>query len=281
MQMAQDARALRTATDALRLRAACGPDEAFVLDRMAAMLKASATARPGTPGFALEVEREAFLRQFGRVSLPQRSGPDDVSLVLMGETLTHVMGIIVALVAMLRDDGMEVLVADAGADPRTRLLPLHIAELRVIGGKDGASACNLAVSAARANSVVVLGGTPASPKLAPPPGSAWVGRAGSQSLARWGIRLPAAPKPQPGVLIATSRASWDAAGGLDGGMEDGDGLEIADLALRLHRAGTLVLSCDAFEAQPQRPLDPGRQWHCVQRFRTNWGDRPAAGFGLT
>lgn len=281
MEVAEDARALRTAADALRLRAACGPDEAFVLDRMAAMLKASATARPGTPGFALEVEREAFLRRFGLVALPQRSGADDASLVLMGDALADIMGIILALVPMLRDGGMEVLVADSGADPRTRLLPMHIAELRVIGGKDGVSACNLAVSAARGDSVVVLGGVPVSPQLAPPPGSAWVGGAGSRSLARWGIRLPAAPVPQAGVLIATSRASWQAQGGLDAGMEDGDGLEIADLALRLHRAGTLVLSCDAFEDQPRRPLDPGRQWQCVQRFRTKWGDRPEAGLGFT
>ena len=280
IQVAEDARALRTATDALRRRVACGPDEAFVLDQMAAMLRASAKARPGTPGFALEVEREAFLRQFGRVVLDQRSGPDDASLVLMGGALAHVMAMIVALVPMLRDGGMEVLVADMGADPRTRLLPLHIAELRVIGGEDAASACNLAVSAARGRNVAVLGGIPASTKLAPPAGQAWVGGTGSQSLARWGIRLPASPVAQPGVLIATSRASWQAVGGLDAEMDDGDGLAIADLVLRLHRAGTLVMSCDAFEAQPRGPLDPSRQWRCVQRFRTIWGDRPDAGFGF-
>jgi hypothetical protein len=275
-ELTADAKALRVAADGLRLRALGGPDEASVLERLAAMLGACGQARPGTPAFAMEVEREAFLRRFGRIALPLRVGPAEFSLVLSADPIMQTMAMIAAFARILPDGRAEMLVADDSTDPRTRLLPMHVAGLRVIGGKDATSACNLAVAAARCGDVVVLDAVPASTIMPPPPGVAWIGGAGSLSLARWGMKLPRAPAPQPGLTVAVSVASWRAAGGLDANMADGDGLEIADLALRLIDAGLQVMGCDTLEARARPSVDPDRQWRCVQRFRARWGDRPAS-----
>ena len=278
--MADEAQALRMTADGLGRRATGGPDEASVLERMAAMLGACSKARPGSPEFALQVEREAFRRQFGAVSLPDGSGEDGGSLVLLGGDLGPAVAMVQSLAPILADAELEILVADQGRDPRTRLLAMHIQGLRVISAGDAVSACNLAVAAARGSRIAILSGPVEASDPMPPKDVAWVGSAGSFSLARWGVMLPVASMAKPGLAIATARADWLAAGGLDPLMEDGDGLEIADLALRLHQSGIAVLSCGASEPWTRRPHDQKRQWQCIHRFRARWGDRPNAALGL-
>ncbi len=271
MQAAADAAGLHAALDALRRRRIVQPQDAAPLDRLAAMLSACGRAQPGTVKFEMEVAHEAFLRRFGHVSLPLPLISPQTSLVLLGRDCAAIAEAVAALASLLPGQPIELVVADVGADPQTRLLAAHVRNLAVIHASGEAAASNLAVSVSRAPMLALLEGAPYGITRWPDQGTAWIGAAGSRRLAQFGIRLPAAPVFDPMVSLAVTRFGWSGADGLDSALEDGGGLEIADLALKLDRLGFRLMSCANLEdAAP--PPDPARHWDRMARFRARWGN---------
>lgn len=273
-QAAANAMGLRARLDALRHRHIAQPYDAAPLDRLAAMLSACAKAKPGSVEFAMEVAREAFLRRFGKVALPPSLSMPDTSLVLLGQSGLATAEAVVALASLLKGQKVDFVVADPGNDPQIRLLAAHVCNLVVIHADGAAAASNLASGATRAPMLALLRGAPECVTRWPAPGTAWIGVVGSRRLIQFGIRLPEAPVFDPHISLAMARSDWAIAQGLDLEMEDGGGLEFADLALKLDSAGVRVMSCGAgnglFE-EAVAPLDAARHWHRMAHFRARWG----------
>lgn len=275
MQAAEDASALRVALDTLRRRRAAPPHMSSPLDRLAAMLSACARAQPGTATFEMEVIRETLLRRFGALALPPPSPSPAVSLILLGRHYAATAEQVATLAALLPGQRIELVVADPGVDPQIRLLSAYVQNLVVIHAVGDAAAANLAVGATRAPMLALLEAAPRDITCWPASGTAWVGAAGSRCLAQIGRKLPAAPIFDPLVSLTVARADWCGAGGLDPSLEDGGGLDIADLALKLERSGTRLLSCaNPEDATP--PPDPARHWARMASFRARWGSTGVA-----
>jgi hypothetical protein len=271
LQAAADAIELRAGLDAMRRRRFAKPQDAAPLDRLAAMLFACAKAKPGTANFELEVAREVFLRRFGHVSLPPLQALPQASLVLVGRDCSNIAVSVATLAPLLKGQPIELVVADTGADPQTRLLAAQVRNLAVIHANGEAAASNLAAAVARAPLLALLEGAPSSINHWAAPGTAWIGAAGSRRLAQCGIRLPPAPFFQPQVLLAVARSGWCDAEGLDPALEDGGGLEIADLALKLDHLGFRLMSC-ATPDHAAAPPASTRHWDRMARFHAKWGN---------
>lgn len=270
MQAAADAAKLRTALDTLRRHRTAQLHDASPLDRLAAMLSACGQTKPGTAAFEMEVMRETLLRRYGPLVLPPPSPSPHTSLILLGRNGAATAEQVAALAALWPGQTVELVVADPGTDPQTRLLAAFVQNLVVIHADGDAAAANLAVGATRAPALALLEGAPRDITCWPAPGTAWVGAAGSRCLAQVGRKLAAAPIFDPLVSLATTRSDWCGVGGLDPALEDGGGLDIADLALKLERLGARLLSC----ANPEDAAPPPvrtRNWDRMSRFRARWG----------
>ncbi len=233
------------------------------------MLTTAARIQPGSAAFEMAVAREMFLRRFGPILLPLPCATSDIGLVLRGSESGAMAEAIVSLSSRLAGQRIDLVVADASPDPHIRLLAAHIHNLRVMHGEDAATAANLCVSITRAAMIALVEGPPCSLAHWPEPGTVWVGAAGSQSLAQHGIILPAAPLYDKQIALAAARSDWCEAAGLDSALEDGGGLEIADLALKFDNLGLRLMSCAALEDATATP-DPARHWACAALFRTRW-----------
>lgn len=274
MQAATNAAGLRATLDALRLRRMAEAHDPAPLDRLAAILFASANAEPGSATFEMDVARTLFHRRFGPVALPPSPVSPEISLVLRGQDRPDIAGEVVALVTLLSGRQIELAVAHTDIEPNTRLLSALVRNLVVIHAESDAVACNGAVSVCRAPMLALLEGLPFGLAHWPDPGTVWVGSAGSRGLAHIGIRLPEAPIYDPMFALAVARSGWCDARGLDTALDDGSGLDIADLALKLDRLGFRLMSCAGPEhAAP--PADPARHWDRMALFYSRWGS-PAA-----
>jgi hypothetical protein len=166
-----------------------------------------------------------------------------------------------------------VLLCDDGLELESVALITALRHLRVIGGgEDGIGTCNLAVAASRAATIVLLGQGALEAWQEPEPGEILVGQVVVDCLARFGISLGRPRIRADGLLLATSRSQWGAAGGLDPQMEDGNGLALADLCLKARLLGarlTPVLG----EVSPMSSQVPSAQaWQAVAGFRARWGE---------
>jgi hypothetical protein len=278
--IAQHAEALRMQIATLKIQPADPPGDAAILQRLSAMLSVCTREPPGTPRYAIEVEREQFLRDFGVLSVPKVWKSDGISLVVAAGNFDHTAHVLAKLCPMLVESAMEVVITDNDTRPNIRMLPLHINGLRVVHAKTKAEACNLAVAASHGDGVALLEASPDALPARPPEGIVTLGPSVTNCLERWGVTVKTIEGPQIPPSIAAPRAAWIAAGGLDPALDCGDGLAIADLALRLHRLGMRLRSCGAPCKAADHYPDPALQWNCVARFQANWGHRPPSDFAL-
>lgn len=261
----------------LRERTARPRGADLALERMAVLTAAQAwsDARPGSPAFAVAVAREELRRRLGGRELPAPIHPIRVSTIYRAGSIDSSLVALPALAEGLRATRGELLVADAGADPRTALLPSLLRHLRLMdGGGDAATACNLCVSGARGETVLLLGPGISAFTALPAIGAdeVWVGRRAVDSLARWGVGLGPSQPGGAGFDLALPRALWHEAGGLDPVMQDGGGLDLADLCLKLRLLGARLIPWAV----------SGGHWHAVaagsqaeaaaEAFRARWGD---------
>ena len=256
---------LQQALDRLRARMAEPEPAVAPMARMAAMLAAAAVAPVGSAGFAAAAARAALSQRFGALELPSADAPV-VSLVLSAADTADAMGSLHGLAALLGDVAGEVLLADDSADPGLALLPTLVRGIRVIGGDDG-QACNLAGLAARAPVVMLLDAAPGRLDL-PLADEVWLGAGAVDAMERVGIRLGPPVQSVAGLRLATSRAWWQAAGGLDGEMDDGGGLDLADLGLKLRLLGARLVPMGG---AARRGLPTERYCAAQARFRARWG----------
>jgi hypothetical protein len=258
---------LQLALDGLRARMAEPEPTERPMARMAALLAAAAVAPPGSPGFAAAAANATLSQRFGPLDLPSADAPL-ITLVLSAANPSEAMATLHALAPLLNDAAGEVMLANDTADPGMALLPTLVRGLRVIGGDHGQS-CNLAVSAARAPTVMLLDAAPR--RLAVPlPEEVWLGPGALDALDRFGVRLGPPVHAIPGLRLAVSRASWEAAGGLDGEMDDGHGLDLADLCLKLRLLGAKLVPI-AGHAAPRGTALTERHLAAHARFRARWG----------
>jgi hypothetical protein len=258
---------LQQALDGLRARMAEPEPAVSPMARMAALLAAAAVAPPGSAGFAVAAASAALSQRFGTLALPLPEAPL-VTLVLSAANPSDAMATLHALAPLLGDAAGEVLLANDTDDPGMALLPTLVGGLRVIGGDHG-QACNLAVSAARAPVVMLLDASPG--RLAvPSPEEVWLGPGAVDALERFGVRLGPPEPAIHGLRLAVSRAWWEAAGGLDGDIDDGQGLDLADLCLKLRLLGVKLVPM-AGSATPRRVVPTERHLVAQARFRARWG----------
>eukprot|EP01037_Dinobryon_pediforme_P002620 gene2620-2660_t len=269
--------ALQTQIASLKRRPAETGGDAAMLQRLSAMLSVCTREPPGTQRYTVEVEREQFLRRFGVLEIPKVWSADGTALILTTAAADGVALLLASLSPMLASAPMEVMVVDDGTSRDTRMLPLHVKNIRVLHAKTKAEACNLAVAAAHADHVAVLEEALDTLPSLPPEGVVCLGPSASICLERWGVTVKPMEGPEVVPAISAPRAAWLAAGGLDPTIDCGDGLAIADLALRLQRLGMRLRTCGASPGNHTQHPDPERQWNCVARFQSRWGHRPPAG----
>jgi hypothetical protein len=232
------------------------------------MLSASLRARPGTAGYAMEVAREIFRIRFGDVAFPAELQAPVVGVVLLAGGYEQTVASLVRLAPLLGLHRAELVLANGGQDPDIGMLPAQIDNLRVICGETVGVACNLAVRALRSPVAMVLeAGVVVTDWGVPEADIAWIGAPGTASLSRWGLGLDHADRHLP-WRIAVARSHWEACGGLDPEMEDGRGLEIADIGLRLRGIGVRLMGMTGDVDGPAPCFD--RQG---AGFRARWGHR--------
>jgi len=257
---------LQQALDGLRGRLAEPEPAVSPVARMAALLAAAAVAPPGSAGFAAAAAGAALSQRFGRLDLLSPDAPL-VTLVLSAANPSDAMATLQALAPLLVGAGGEVILANDTDDPGLALLPTLVNGLRVIGGDHG-QASNLAVSAARAPVVMLLDASPGWLAL-PLPDEVWIGPGAVGALERFGVRLAPSVPATHGLRLAVSRAWWEAAGGLDTDIEDGQGLDLADLCLKLRLLGVKLVAM-AGSAAPRRSVPTERHLAAQARFRARW-----------
>ena len=260
----------QAAMAALRLRMSAPRDDGEALLRMSSMLRATAYGQPGTLAFATALAIDEIRRRGEMPVLPPPAIHPQVSVVLC---VSHVDACLAALCELSADPAShqaEILLADDGVDPGLAMLPVLVRHLRVISVADDAGAdCNLAVSVCRAPTLVLThGGMIAAPAA----DDVWIGRLAATALERFGVSLAAPTRRCDGLRIAVSRMLWQAAGGIDSAMIDGQGLEFADLALKLRLLGGRLIVVDDSAAIPAGDIGPTRSWQAVAGFRARWND---------
>ncbi len=251
-----------------------------MLARMAAMLAACGNERPGTPGFAARVACDALGERAKSIRLNARPTLPAMSVVLCAHHVDAALCAMRDVAPLLSCAGAEMLLADGGDDPEVALLASVVRHLRVIGGDGAARACNAAVRAARAEWVILMDAAESVPRswVLPPPDCAWVGVAGTARLVQVGVPLGDVAADLPAWRLVVSRQNWEAAGGLDAEMVDGQGLELADLCQKLRLLGVRLVPVGDAALVQVAPPDRVRAWHAMDAFRARWGDsapRPA------
>jgi len=240
------------------------------LDEMAALLWASRIARPGSAEFVAARARSALLQRFGTLDLPRTSAASRASVILLGGTAASAMAALKDLIALLAVDPVDLVLADIGTGPDVALLATLVRDLRVIGAPtDPRRAVTLAVSATHAPTVVLLDAAVARWPM-PSGGEVWVGQVVQDCLARFGVRLGPPRHAAPGLCLALSRTMWEAAGGLDATMMDGQGLDMADICLKLRMLGAELVAVSGRSAAPVQVV--GDTDVAAAAFRARWGD---------
>jgi len=265
------------------------------LQQMAAMLavrswrapKASADA----PSFAAAMAQEELLRRHAGFTLPRQNVDAGVGIVLLAAPeVDHTIAALRSLATAMSGLDVSLVLADDGSDPRTALIHT-VARGVAVAPPVGGHACdtlNAAVDGLRCGCVVILRAVALPPStvalhslllaLSDAPETALLGTPGGDSLGRWGMantELPLALPAPLALMLAVRRAHWTEAGALDGALEDGAGLECADLALRLRLLGHDVRDVRTPEAAASAALvapDARRAWRAATRFRERWGD---------
>jgi hypothetical protein len=273
------------------------------LDEMAAFLAARSwrapLARPEDPAFVAAMAQEALHRRHAPFTVPQPpSAPEMTVLLLAAPDCADSIAALRVLAVALGGRPAQLLLADDGADPRTALLPtvargLHVSPPVSLSNPDGAAcALNAAAASARGASLLLLRADAAPPSatalgqlfdaVAAAPDQVLVGGGAVASLARWGLTPPGPGPALAGpldLMLAVPRALWREAGGLNPAQEDGAGLELADLCLKLRLLGARpqAVRGPAGLSVPRVAPDPARAWQAALRFREAWGDPGRAG----
>ena len=264
------------------------------LDHMAAFLAARSWrvphAAPEDPAFAAAMAQEALHRRHpGFTVAPPPAAPAVTVVLLASPDCADTIAALRVLATTLRHENAELLLADDGRDPRTALLPSVASGLRISppAGAGVAATLNAAADSARGGALLLLRADTAPPsgvaltgllhRIAADTQGLLVGGAVVDCLARWGLTLP---EPGPvlaaplDVMLAVPRRRWHEAGGLDPAQEDGAGLELADLCLRLQLLGCTPrrIAAQNSVSVPRIVPDPARAWQAALRFRDIWGD---------
>lgn len=262
-------------------------------DQLAAMLAVRSWRAPGaeptSPAFAVAVAQEELLRRHASFAMPAAPVRPQASLVLLAAPdIDNTIAALRVLARGLGDHNVAVVLADDGADARTALVHTVVRGLTIAPpAGETADSLNAAISAVSGPLVVILRADPRAlssvalavllQAMAAAPGTVLIGSAGADSLARWGL-MPAgtAPLDVPApldVIVAMSLAQWHEAGGLDATLDDGAGLDCADLCLKLRLLGTPVraVASPPGLARIVAP-DARRALRMATRFRERWGD---------
>ena len=186
--------------------------------------------------------------------LPALSDPD-MTVAFVARDGRAALRRIDALAPALALARAELLVVDAARDTLAAQLPAQVRNLRYLRDAGAAStsvAFNIAAQHARGGQLVLLGDAPEEPSaaallaLARVTGRAasglWLGMPGMAAVAEQDAPPAVAARlPAPlGLLLCLNRAAWQALGPLDPAMEDGAGLEFADLAFKARMLGMPV-----------------------------------------
>ncbi len=294
---ASDVAALQAQVAALQARLAGRAAAARAqapLDHMAALLAVRSwrapLAAPDAPGFAAAMAQEALHRRHAGFALPRTPATPVASLLLLAAPdCADTIAALRVLAVALDGRAVQLLLADDGQDPRTALLPGVVRGLQMSSpsGEGAAAGFNAAMPGARGAALVLLRADTAPPSgvalerlldaVLANPDQVLVGPAGVQAMARWGVPVPPPSLALPGaldLLMVLPRALWQAAGGLDPAQEDGAGLELADLCLKLRLLGAPAgaVTVPDSVAVPRVTADPARAWQAALRFRDAWGD---------
>ena len=263
----------QAAVDRLRARMARPRPVEAALPRMAAMLQACGVARPGTFEFAAALARIELQHRCGQLDLPASPADPRVTLVLSATSLDATVALLRRVAPDLVAQQAELLLADDGDEPGIAVLAATLRHLRVITGEDAVSACNLAAIAGRGTRVAWLEGEAAIDQW-PTAGEneVLVGPEAADALARFGVSLGSPGGRAPGLRIMVPRDLWHAAGGLDPAMDDGGGLALADLCLKLRLLGARLTPLESERPASSRRVASARVWQAVESFRARWGD---------
>jgi hypothetical protein len=264
------------------------------LDHMAAFLAVRSWRAPqaahDAPSFAAAMAQEALLRRHAPFTLPPPPRKPWLSVLLLAAPdCADTIAALRVLAVALSGRGAQLILVDDGLDPRTALLPGLVRGLQMSQPSgEGAAAClNTAAHVARGTMLLLLRADTAPPSgvalsrlmdaMAANPERVLAGPDAVDAMARWG--MPAIPpaltlETALDLLICLPRALWQSAGGLDAMQEDGAGLELADLCLKLRLLDApshAVIVADSVSV-PRVAPDPGKAWHAALRFRDAWGD---------
>ena len=184
----------------------------------------------------------------------------------------------------------EVLAIDPGNDPAAALRPAQVRNLRSVRDRratGNAAACNLALAEARGARLLWLGSSSrlpsaaallaladamsgAAPALWLPSGATLAlpgGALAGGALAHHAIHLPAAL----GVMLCMDRALCGLLGPLDADLDDGAGLDCADLACKARLLGVAVHEISEPGAPLATALRPSAGVAAQALFRSRWG----------
>jgi hypothetical protein len=244
----------------------------LVLARMSALLSAASVARPGTAEFVAAGARAELLGRVGSLRLPSIPAHPAASVVLLADDAEAAIAVLRGMVALLVAEPMELLVAACSGAPEIAMLAAVVSNLRVIGAtSDQDQVINVAVSASHAERVILLDAAPDA-WAAPQAQDVWVGQAVLDRLGQFGVRLPESSHVDAGLHMAMPRALWDAAGGLDATMADGQGLELADMCLKLRLLGARLVAVPGRSRWRGNPSARRAPDIAMAAFRERWGD---------
>jgi hypothetical protein len=229
------------------------------------------------------------------IRLPDLAAPA-LSLILRATDAEATARRIAALAPAAELAGMDVIVVDPGTDPFAALLPArarHLRYWRDTGATTRAAAINLAATVARGTRLLLLDETTPAPsaaallalasavsRLAPamllgPSANAALARAGEPRAAEV-ARLPG----RLGLVACVERALWPDLGPLDVALDDGAGLECADLTLRARllgldaRAVGEPAAADPAADLAMPRLSPAETRRALAAFTARWGPAP-------
>lgn len=261
--------------------------------RMRSVFGVLAARLADAPGAA---SRPWLPRPFGGVGLPD--GPP----VLLPNVASPVLSVILpvgdavpalrriaSLAVGLAQAGAELMAVDCGRDPLAALLPGRVRNLRYLRdplAAGTARAANLAAAHARGRWLVMLGDDTAHPSAAAllalaeiavaRPQAVLFGPAVIAAIARVDGPAPthtAALPARLGVAFCLPRDQWRLLGPLEAPLQDGAGLECADLAFKAALLGIPVVAVSepAAVASAPGPVVAEAARRALAAFHARWG----------
>lgn len=274
---------LEAALGDLRQRAVNPSGSRVAMEKMASMLQSGLAPESVDSGQSIAVAsaRADLVQALAGLALSPPPVHPTVSMIVVGGSTLAAIGTLRALGPVLAPLGAEVFLAVDEGDRRASLLGVLLRNLRVIeDGRGVVAACNACVAVSHGDIVMLLApGTPSVQAMAVSsmmallrPDRVLVGRAVTDTLARWGVGLGTIRPGPGGLLLALPRALWNAAGGMDTKADDGGGLAYADLCLKLRRLGARMTALDGGRIADLSSACPDRSLLAARYFRERWGD---------